>query len=61
MPQNQPNGVGLRACSACSGDYEDPERDAWPAPPEEGDEDENEIAGGVRKTIAREEFPVQEG
>jgi hypothetical protein len=22
--------VGVRACSACAGDYEDPERTAWP-------------------------------
>ena len=35
------NSPALRACSACSGDYEDPERTAWAAAkndPDEGDE-----------------------
>jgi hypothetical protein len=35
----------VRACSACPGDYEDPERTAWtPGPPEE--------------EFAEDEFPV---
>lgn len=32
-------GPPLRACSACAGDYEDPDRTAWPPAPAEGDED----------------------
>jgi hypothetical protein len=33
------SGPPLGACSACSGDYEDPDRTAWPPAPEEADED----------------------
>jgi hypothetical protein len=33
------SGPPLRACSACAGDYEDPDRTAWPAAPEEAEED----------------------
>jgi hypothetical protein len=29
----------LRACSGCAGDYEDPDRTAWEADPEENEED----------------------
>lgn len=32
----------LRACSACAGDYEDPDRTAWPADEEKSDAEENE-------------------
>jgi hypothetical protein len=32
----------LRACSACAGDYEDPDRTAWPADEENRDAEENE-------------------
>lgn len=28
--ENRGGGTALRACSACAGDYEDPERTAWP-------------------------------
>ena len=45
---------GLRACSACAGDYEDPDRTAWTA--EETDGHEREDEGQSRE----EEFPVQE-
>ena len=47
--------VALRACSACSGDYEDPERTA-------SDADENEIleADAEREEASprTEQFPV---
>jgi hypothetical protein len=37
----------MRACSACAGDYEDPDRTAWPADDEEDGvgqfEEENEF------------------
>ncbi len=46
--------AGLRACSACAGDYEDPERTAW-APDEDGGEDREEELG-----IPGEQFPAEE-
>jgi hypothetical protein len=33
------SGPPLGACSACAGDYEDPDLTAWPRTPEEADED----------------------
>jgi hypothetical protein len=44
----------MRACSACAGDYEDPDRTAW-AP--DGAEDP-ELDDAPRAT--REEFPAEE-
>jgi hypothetical protein len=47
---SQPFGEGnvrasvMRACSACAGDYEDPDRTAWP--PDDGDDGEEEQAFG---------------
>jgi len=32
----------MRACSACAGDYEDPDRTAWPADEENSDAEESE-------------------
>ena len=49
-------GIALRACSACSGDYEDPERSVFDDPEEKGEHEGN--AGDVRENAAREEFPV---
>ena len=46
--------AGLRACSACAGDYEDPERTAW-TPDEDGGEDREEELG-----IPGEQFPAEE-
>jgi hypothetical protein len=47
----------LRACSACAGDYEDPERSAWVGESAESDDEvEGDDAGGD----ARREFPVKE-
>ena len=42
-----PSG-NLRACSACAGDYEDPDRTAWPADDEES---------GAGQCDAEDEFP----
>jgi hypothetical protein len=52
----QPGGVtaGLRACSACAGDYEDPDGGAW-APDESGGDER----AGEADHLA-EEFPVEE-
>ena len=36
-PQQDRARAGLRACSACAGEYEDPDRTAW-APEESGGE-----------------------
>lgn len=46
----------LRACSACAGDYEDPERTA---PAEEVSEDEEQA--GASESARRDGFPVQSG
>jgi hypothetical protein len=52
----------VRACSACSGDYEDPEETAWT---EEGEEDAGEADAGeadaenAKQPEARERFPVR--
>jgi len=49
----------VRACSACSGDYEDPERTAWhDASDEEGTEDED--AEDASRFVPREGFPAME-
>jgi hypothetical protein len=44
----------MHACSACSGDYEDPDRTAWP--PSDGEEEESD--GDTPTTT--EEFPAEE-
>jgi hypothetical protein len=44
--------VALLACSACAGDYEDPDRTAWSDDRGDGD-DETEIAGDVVKTVSK--------
>ncbi len=43
----------VRACSACAGDYEDPDRTAWT--PDESEDDE----GTSRPRAAAEEFPAE--
>jgi hypothetical protein len=52
------NGVAttreMRACSACAGDYEDPDRTAWT--PDDGEEEERDSARGASK----EEFPAED-
>jgi hypothetical protein len=52
------NGVGgeieMRACSACAGDYEDPDRTAWT--PDDAEDEERD--GTPRATT--EKFPAKE-
>jgi hypothetical protein len=63
-----PAGVSQRplsACSACPGDYEDPDRTAWTLEPEENDEDpadpaEEELAETHDSAGRDEEFPAKE-
>jgi hypothetical protein len=52
----RPGGVtvGLRACSACAGDYEDPDGGAWAPDESGGDECEDEA------DHLAEEFPAEE-
>ena len=45
----------LRACSACAGDYEDPERSAWGEQQDERDDQEDD-----GEAPARNDFPVRE-
>jgi len=45
----------VRACSACSGDYEDPERTAW-----HDASDEDEGAEDASRFVPREGFPAME-
>jgi len=59
MARTKPISTCLHACSACSGDYEDPERTAfWDAGAEEADDEETDA--NVRRSVDREEFPVRE-
>jgi hypothetical protein len=44
----------MRACSACAGDYEDPDRTAWAPGDPDGAEHDEELRS------AREEFPAEE-
>lgn len=44
----------IRACSACAGDYEDPERTAWTDDDEDGKERDVEALGDT------DEFPAEE-
>ncbi len=47
-------GPGMRACSACAGDYEDPDRTAWAA------EEEADPDWGAALAMPVEEFPAEE-
>jgi hypothetical protein len=44
----------VRACSACAGEYEDPERGAW-SPDDPGDEE-----GEEERQAHNEEFPAED-
>jgi hypothetical protein len=62
-----PQGICVRACSACSGDYEDPERSAWSETiepdgdqPTEEEGGENAGTGSAEQSASREGFPAQE-
>jgi hypothetical protein len=49
----------LRACSACAGDYEDPERTASGDAREEG-RAEDASADDAERSVPRDEFPARE-
>ena len=64
-PVLTPESASLRACSACAGDYEDPEQTAGGDTVDEEDEgdeegDEDASAGSVEQSASREGFPVRE-
>ena len=59
MHSANPVPTQVRACSACAGDYEDPERTAWSdANEEEGAEETS--ADNAAQSVPREGFPVRE-
>ena len=59
MHSANPVPTQVRACSACAGDYEDPERTAWrDASEEEGAEETS--ADNAAQSVPREGFPVRE-
>jgi hypothetical protein len=49
----------MNACSACSGDYEDPE---WASPKDEvaAEAEDGDSVDTAPPSVAREEFPVRE-
>ena len=60
-PKLKPESTSLRACSACAGDYEDPERTVWSDGIEEQGEEEGEedaSAGNAKQSASREGFPA---
>ncbi len=62
-PAPKPQSTFLRACSACAGEYEDPERTAWSEAIEEKGEqegDEDASAGNAEQSASREGFPARE-
>jgi hypothetical protein len=62
-PAPKPQSTFLRACSACAGDYEDPEETAWSeAIDQEGEEEggEDASAGSAEQFESWERFPARE-
>lgn len=58
MRDGKPVAGGIRVCSACDGDYEDPERTAWS---DDEDVDAEESSGDrAQQGAAPERFPVRE-
>ena len=53
--KNAPKGMAeVQACSACAGDYEDPDRSAWNVGDEEDEDTESAARTGAK------EFPAEE-
>jgi hypothetical protein len=50
--------MGVRACSACAGDYEDPERTMSSEATEEEENPADASKDGVTRAIQRDEFPA---
>jgi hypothetical protein len=59
-PMLTPESVSLRACSACSGDYEDPEETAWSDEESDEEGDQGASAGNAEQSTSREGFPARE-
>ena len=60
-PVLTPESASLSACSACAGDYEDPERTALGDAIEEGNEDDEDASSGnAEQPAPREGFPARE-
>lgn len=58
MGGGKPAAAAMRACSACDGDYEDPERTAWS---DADGEDAGEASSDQPEPdAARQRVPVQE-
>jgi len=53
-----PASLALLACSACAGDYEDPDRTAWT--PAADNEDDFEGDREPTNTMGADEFPLEE-
>jgi len=51
-------GNAMRACSACAGDYEDPDRTAW-RPDESDDDERGERIDDAAAEPLGEEFPAE--
>jgi ribosome-binding protein aMBF1 (putative translation factor) len=52
-----PVAAGMRVCSACDGNYEDPERTAWSD--DEDEEADQASSEQAEQGAARERFPVR--
>jgi hypothetical protein len=50
----------MSACSACAGDYEDPDRTAWLVDEDENENDETETQRDALRGGEPEEFPAEE-
>lgn len=59
MGSANPVQAPMRACSACAGDYEDPERTAWRDASEEAGAEETS-AENAGPSVPSEGFPVRE-
>jgi len=57
-PQAVSKSTCVQACSACSGDYEDPERTASSEDAEEEEDAADASAEDVTRSIPRDEFPA---
>ena len=58
-PRAASQGNWVRACSACPGDYEDPEVTAW-SEPGEGEDAESAEVEEAEPSAAHKRFPVVE-
>jgi hypothetical protein len=59
MRSANPVPAPMHACSACAGDYEDPERTAWSDASEEAGAEETSV-DNAGQSVPREGVPVRE-